>query len=81
MPLAYINFVSGGHPDQGLPPGSPGMPDQGLPGSQPGVDNSLPMPPPGVWPPPTVSHPIVPAPPWSAAWHHLAVAGSSAAPV
>ena len=63
MPLAYINFVSGGHPDQGLPPGSPGMPDQGLPGSQPGIDNSLPTPPPGVLPPPTGAIPIVPAPP------------------
>ena len=80
MPLAYINFVSGGHPDQGLPPGSPGMPDQGLPGSQPGVDNSLPTPPPGVWPPPTVGiH--CPCAPWRAAWDYLAVAGSSAAPV
>jgi hypothetical protein len=50
-------------------------PDQGLPGDQPGIDNSLPphvdqglpipVPPPGVWPPPTVSHPIVPVPPGS----------------
>ena len=63
MPLAYINFVSGGHPDQGLPPGSPGMPDQGLPGSQPGIDNSLPPPPPGLAWPPVPAHPIVPAPP------------------
>jgi hypothetical protein len=40
-------------------------PDQGLPGDQPGIDNSLPIPPPppSVWPPPTVSHPIEPAPP------------------
>ena len=63
MPLAYINFVSGGHPDQGLPPGSPGMPDQGLPGSQPGIDNSLPTPPPGLALPPVPTHPIQPAPP------------------
>ena len=50
-----------GHPDQGLP--GYGHPDQGLPGEQPGIDNELPTPPPGVWPPPTVSHPIEPAPP------------------
>jgi hypothetical protein len=42
-------------------PGSPshpiaGFPDQGLP-------PVLPEPPPGVWPPPTAGHPIVPAPP------------------
>ena len=81
MPLAYINFVSGGHPDQGLPAGSPGMPDQGLPGSQPGIDNSLPTPPPGVWPPPTVANPIVPIPPGPQC--RLAPSGrrSSAAPV
>jgi hypothetical protein len=47
--------------------------DNSLPGDQPGIDNSLPpyvdntLPPapPGVWPPPTVSHPIVPIPPGS----------------
>ena len=38
-------------------------PDQGLPGEQPGIDNELPPAPPGVWPPPVASHPIVPAPP------------------
>jgi hypothetical protein len=41
----------GGHPSHGLPP-IPGAPDQGLP-----------APPPGIWPPPSVSHPIEPAPP------------------
>jgi hypothetical protein len=61
-----------GHPDQGLPgdqpgidnslPGMPVYPDHGLP---PGgvIDNELPKPPPGIWPPPSASHPIVPAPP------------------
>jgi hypothetical protein len=65
----------GRHPDQGLPPGEgpvdPGYgvgeehPDQGLPGESGGFlpDNSLPTPPPGVWPPLTPSHPIQPAPP------------------
>ncbi|HEX3347421.1 MAG TPA: hypothetical protein VHS58_04885, partial [Acetobacteraceae bacterium] len=28
-----------------------------------GPDHGLPEPPPGIWPPPTVSHPIQPAPP------------------
>jgi hypothetical protein len=68
--LAYITPVTGGgHPDQGLPPGSPGSPDQGLP-TPPGIwpPDSLPPlppginPPVGIWPPsrPTVpSHPIV----------------------
>ena len=63
---------TGGHPDQGLP--GHGHPDQGLPDEQPGIDNELPAlpgtpdqglptPPPGIWPPPSPSHPIVPAPP------------------
>jgi hypothetical protein len=61
------------HPEHGLPPGSPGAPDQGLPEPPPypdqglpGMeypDQGLPLPPPGVWPPPTISHPIIPAPP------------------
>ena len=69
----YLRIRSPGHPDQGLPPGSPGAPDQGLPGEPPypdqglpGMeypDQGLPTPPPGIWPPPTISHPIVPAPP------------------
>jgi hypothetical protein len=52
--LARIIPVEGpdGRPDQGLPPAVPGFPD-----------NTLPEPPPGVWPPPVVSHPIQPAPP------------------
>jgi hypothetical protein len=41
-------------------PGEPAYPDQGLPAYP---DQGLPPSPPGVWPPPTVSHPIVPAPP------------------
>jgi len=73
--LAWITPVGGGHPDQGLPPGSPGAPDQGLP-TPPGIwpPDSLPPLPPGVWPSPPVgiwpptrptvpSHPIVIYPP------------------
>lgn len=67
--------IRGLHPDQGLPPVSPGAPDQGLPGEGAGdpgygypespVDPGygIPLPPPGVWPPPVPAHPIVPAPP------------------
>ena len=69
----FLRIRRAGQPDQGLPPGSPGAPDQGLPGEPPvpdqglpGMeypDQGLPTPPPGIWPPPTISHPIVPAPP------------------
>jgi hypothetical protein len=68
----YLNVegMSGGLPDNSLP-GGPVYPDQGLPGDQPGIDNSLPPgtppigvtlpePPPGIWPPPSFSRPIVP---------------------
>lgn len=41
----------GGHPDQGLPPGVPP------------IAGNLPSPPPGVWPPPSISRPIVPVNP------------------
>ena len=66
MPLAYINFVSGGGAtDPGFGGGMPAGPgiDNSLPGCQPGVDNSLPTPPPGIWPPPSFGTPIVPTPP------------------
>jgi hypothetical protein len=43
------------------------LPGAGIDNSLPAVpgfpDNTLPEPPPGIWPPPVVSHPIVPAPP------------------
>jgi hypothetical protein len=55
-----------GHPDQGLPGiEEPVDPDYGVDEGA-GIDNELPTPPPGVWPPPTVSHPIVPVPPETA---------------
>ena len=52
----YLNVegFSGGYPDQGLP-GISLASTTALPGSQPGIDNSLPPPPPGVWPPPVPS--------------------------
>src|SRR6185437_14817010 len=63
-------FVSGflhvrepGSPDNSLPGvGGPVDPGYGI-GQGGSIDNSLPMPPPGTWPPPSPAHPIVPAPP------------------
>lgn len=52
------------HPDQGLPPGEgPVDPDYGISEEHPSHPIELPPPPPGLWPPPTVGHPIVPVPP------------------
>jgi hypothetical protein len=52
-----------GHPDQGLPvePEYPEVdpPEEG--GEYP--DNELPSPPPGIWPPPTIGHPVHPIAP------------------
>lgn len=75
-----------GHPDQGLPV-EPEHPDQGLPPEGEGggeyPDHELPSPPPGIWPPPTIGHPVhpieepdtepgepghLPAPPAGAIW-------------
>ena len=50
----------GGHPDAGLPGG--GYPSHGLPGGG-DIDNTLPAPPPGIWPPPSFNHPWLPIPP------------------
>ena len=54
-----------GRPDQGLPPGEgPVDPDYGVDeGELPEVEPPDLGPPPGIWPPPTVGHPIVPFPP------------------
>lgn len=62
----------GRHPDQGLPgEESPVDPDYGLEEGA-GVDNELPSPPPGIWPPPTINHPVHPiAPPSPGAPGHL----------
>ena len=70
----FLRVRSGGHPDHELPEGSPGHPDNTLPGGGLEIDNSLPPgtppigvtlpePPPGIWPPPSWSRPIVPVPP------------------
>ncbi len=70
--IGFLNIVDRGHPSQGLP-GHGGQVDPGY-GVDAGaeIDNSLPpsisvwpipLPPPGIWPPPTVANPIVPVPP------------------
>lgn len=70
----WLRMRRRGHPDQGLPgeegetdPGygvEEGAPDQGLPPLDPEAPNQgLPRPPPGIWPPPSPSHPIEPVPP------------------
>jgi hypothetical protein len=60
-----------GHPDQGLPvePEYPEVdpPDEG--GEYP--DNELPSPPPGIWPPPTIGHPVHPIAPSPPGAGHL----------
>ena len=55
----------GGTPEHPIaPPGEPVDPDYGIDeGFQPEHPIELPEPPPGIWPPPTVEHPIVPIPP------------------
>jgi len=55
----------GGEIDNALPDGDfGGRPDNSLPGGRPVLPgNALPKPPPGVWPPPNATLPIVPAPP------------------
>ena len=62
MPLAYIRILrrGEGHPDNELP-GAEGPVDPGYGidlGA--GIDNTLPAPPPGIWPPPSHGRPIVP---------------------
>jgi hypothetical protein len=60
----YLRIRGGsGHPDNELPEGEQEV-DPGYGVDQGGsVDNELPRPPPGVFPPPVPSHPIVIAPP------------------
>jgi hypothetical protein len=55
----FLRIRGGSHPDNELPGDQPGI-DNSLPGNQPGIDNELPPAPPGIWPPPTISNPIVP---------------------
>lgn len=61
----FLRVREGGHPDQGLPGGGgPVDPDYGIDeGGRPTHPIELPDPPPGIWPPPTVGHPIQPLPP------------------
>jgi hypothetical protein len=81
----YLNIGRRHRPDR---PTDPTDPDYGIPedggeegGGEEGPDNELPSPPPGIWPPPTIGHPIhpiapgdpgkpghLPAPPPGAIW-------------
>jgi hypothetical protein len=59
----YLRVRSGAHPDHELPPGEVPV-DPGWGVELPiGPDQGLPAPPPGIWPPPSPSHPIIIAPP------------------
>ena len=59
----YDGGISAGHPDNELPDHD-GPVDPGF-GNRPPIDPDfdIPLPPPGVWPPPNGTLPIVPAPP------------------
>lgn len=61
MPFGYFVEVSRGHPGNELPPGHGHISNE-LP-NIPGIPGTLPEPPPGVWPPPTINHPWEPIPP------------------
>ena len=64
MPMAYIKFVNKGavDPEYGVEEGAPGI-DNELPPGTPPIGVNLPEPPPGIWPPPSFSRPIVPTHP------------------
>ena len=85
----FLRIRRAGQPDQGLPPGSPGAPDQGLPGEPPVPDQGLArhgIPRSGAarrrrpasGRRPTISHPIVPAPPVTPLGRDLAAAAADA---
>jgi hypothetical protein len=60
----FLRVRERGHPDNELP-GHEGPVDPGYGIDLEHPDQGLPSPPPGVWPPPTASHPIAPLPPGS----------------
>ena len=51
-----------GEPTHPIEPGDGGEEIDEIPG-EPAHPIEIPDPPPGIWPPPTISHPIVPVPP------------------
>lgn len=58
----FLNVRESGHPDNELPEGvGPTDPGYGISSDRP--DQGLPVPPPGIWPPPSLSRPIVPISP------------------
>ena len=60
----FLHVRESGRPDNGLPD-APDFPSNELPGNGGGgnIPGHLPSPPPGIWPPISVSHPIQPTPP------------------
>ena len=58
----FLKIRGEGHADQDLP-GMEGPTDPGYGHDLGGIPGNLPAPPLGVWPPPSASHPVVPAPP------------------
>ena len=63
MPFGYFIPVSPGHSDNSLP-GMEGPTDPGYGhGIAGGIPGNLPVPPPGIWPPPSFTHPIIPISP------------------
>jgi len=60
----FLRIRGGGHADNELPEGEEGVdPGYGIEAGGGTINNDLPRPPPGVFPPPVAAHPIVPAPP------------------
>ena len=59
MPFGFFVEVNRGHPGNELPDGG-GNIDNSLPPGIPPMGSTLPVPPPGIWPPPSFTHPIVP---------------------
>lgn len=57
----YLKVGQPGHPDAGLPdPEDPVDPGYGISADRPEQGLPIPPPPPGIWPPPSLSRPIVP---------------------
>jgi hypothetical protein len=61
----YLRVRESGHPDHELPEGEgPVDPGYGIgEGLRPGHDLPVPVPPPGIWPPPSLGNPIAPVHP------------------
>lgn len=62
--IRRLRRPGGGTPEHPIaPPEEPVDPGYGVDVGGPELPEELPDPPPGIWPPPSISHPIVPIPP------------------